>query len=214
MRFYFDYVSPYAYLAWRQLPAIAARHAEALEPIPIVFGALLSVHGTKGPAEVAAKRRYLIKDVYRKAQHAGVPFTLPPAHPFNPLLALRATSLQMPATTRHRLIDTIFAAIWETGEGIEAPGAVARAAAAVGLDGAEIERRAGEAETKTALRAQTDQALAEDVFGVPTVSVDGELFWGVETLPALDAFLADRAPVPAELVARWEELPESASRKI
>src|SRR5262245_31496393 len=93
MRFYFDYISPYAYIAWRRLPAIAARHAQTIEPVPVVFGALLSAHGTKGPAEVPAKRRYILKDVYRKARLAGVPFTLPPAHPFNPLLALRASSL-------------------------------------------------------------------------------------------------------------------------
>src|SRR5262245_57916432 len=135
LRIYFDYVSPYAYVAWRLLPAIAARHAQSIEPVPVVFGALLGAHGTKGPAEVPAKRRYLIKDVYRKARRAGLPFTLPPAHPFNPLLALRASSLAMPQDARRRLVDALFAAVWATGEGLEAPGSVARVASSVGLDG-------------------------------------------------------------------------------
>jgi 2-hydroxychromene-2-carboxylate isomerase len=213
LRIYFDYVSPYAYVAWRQLPAIAARHAQSIEPVPVVFGALLGAHGTRGPAEVPAKRRYLVKDVYRKARRAGVPFTLPPAHPFNPLLALRASSLAMPEDARRRLIDALFAAVWATGEGLEAPGSVARIASSVGLDGEAIERAASESDGKARLRAQTDEALAAGVFGVPTVAVDGELFWGVDALDPLDSYLEQREPVPPELVARWEALPASAIRR-
>jgi 2-hydroxychromene-2-carboxylate isomerase len=213
LRFYFDFVSPYAYIAWRQLPAIAARRGRAIEPVPVVFGALLGAHGTRGPAEVPAKRRYILKDVYRKARRAGVPFTLPPAHPFNPLVALRAASLALPDDARRRLIDAVFAAIWTTGEGVEGPGAVARIARAVELDGDAIERAAAEPDAKARLRAQTDEALAAGVFGVPTVIADRELFWGVDALDLLDAYLEHREPVPAELVARWEALPASAVRR-
>jgi 2-hydroxychromene-2-carboxylate isomerase len=213
LRFYFDYVSPYSYVAWHQLPAIAARHAQAIEPVPVLFGAVLDAHGTKGPAEVPAKRRYLFKDVYRKARRAGVPLTLPPTHPFNPLHALRASSLALPDDARRRLIDALFAAVWATGEGIEAPGAVARIAGSIGLDGEAIERAGSEPDAKARLRAQTDAALAAGVFGVPTVAVDGELFWGIDALDLLDAYLAHREPVPPELVARWETLPASAVRR-
>jgi 2-hydroxychromene-2-carboxylate isomerase len=229
MRFYFDFISPYAYLAWRQLPAIAARRAEPIEPVPVVFGAMLGAHGTKGPAEIPAKRRYVLHDVYRKARRAGVPFTLPPAHPFNPLVALRAASIELPgaasielpgavsldlpADARHRLIDALFAAVWATGEGLEGPGQVARIADAIGLDGAAIERAAGEPDAKARLRAQTDEAIAAGVFGVPTIAVAGELFWGVDSLDLLDGFLEHRDAVPAELVARWESLPASANRR-
>jgi len=213
MRVYFDYVSPYAYIAWRQLPAIAARHGQPVEPVPVVFGALLGAHGTKGPAEVVAKRRYILSDVYRKARRAGIPFTLPPAHPFNPLLALRASSLALPEGAQVRLIDALFAAVWETGEGIEAPGAVSRIATSVGLDGEAIERAASAPDVKARLRTQTDEAVAAGVFGVPTVVVEGELFWGVDALDLLDGFLEHRDSVPAELVARWEALPASANRR-
>ncbi len=214
LRFYFDYVSPYAYLAWHQLPAIAERHAQSIEPVPVVFGALLGAHGTKGPAEVPAKRRYILKDVYRKARRAGVPLTVPPTHPFNPLLALRASSLALPDDARRRLISALFGAVWATGEGLEAPGAVARIAGSVGLDGEAIERAASEPDGKARLRAQTDEALAAGVFGVPTVAVDGELFWGVDGLDLLDTYLERREPVPPELVARWETLQASAVRRI
>ena len=213
LRIYFDYVSPYAYIAWHQLPAIAARHARSIEPVPVVFGALLGAHGTKGPAEVPAKRRYILKDAYRKARGAGLPLTLPPTHPFNPLLALRASSLALPDDARRRLIDALFAAVWATGEGLDAPGTVARIASSIGLDGEAIERAASEPDGKARLRAQTDEALAAGVFGVPTVAVDGELFWGVDGLDLLDAYLERREPVPPELIARWETLPASAIRR-
>ena len=179
----------------------------------MVFGALLGAHGTKGPAEVPAKRRYILKDAYRKARGAGLPLTLPPTHPFNPLLALRASSLALPDDARRRLIDALFAAVWATGEGLEAPGAVARITRSVGLDGEAIERAASEPDGKARLRAQTDEALAAGVFGVPTVAVDGELFWGVDGLDLLDAYLERREPVPPELIARWETLPASAIRR-
>jgi 2-hydroxychromene-2-carboxylate isomerase len=174
---------------------------------------VLDAHGTKGPAEVPARRRYALKDVYRKAQRAGLPLTVPPSHPFNPLLALRASSLAMPEDARHRLVGALFAAVWATGEGLEAPGTVARIASEVGLDGAAIERAAAEPDAKARLRAQTEQAIAAGVFGVPTVAVDGELFWGVDGLELLDGYLARREPVPPELVARWEALPASAVRR-
>src|ERR1700754_987264 len=95
LRVYFDFISPYAYLAWTQLPGLAARHGCTIEPIPVLFAALLEHHGTRGPAEVPAKRRYLLVDVAPKARALGVPVGLPPHHPFNPLLALRLASLPL-----------------------------------------------------------------------------------------------------------------------
>jgi 2-hydroxychromene-2-carboxylate isomerase len=96
---------------------------------------------------------------------------------------------------------------------VEAPEEVARAARDAGLDGEALVRAASEPEAKARLRAQTDEAVAAGVFGVPTLVVDGELFWGVDALEALDAFLDGRDPVPPELVAAWASLPSSATRR-
>ena len=104
--------------------------------MPVLFAALLDAHGTKGPAEIPAKRVYTYRDAYRKAHRLGLP-TLrpPPSHPFNPLLALRVASLPLARVDQRRLIDALFAATWTLGTGIEAPDAVAAAARAAGLDG-------------------------------------------------------------------------------
>jgi 2-hydroxychromene-2-carboxylate isomerase len=213
LRFCFDFVSPYAYLAWTQIHALAARRGRAASPVPVVFGAILDARGQKGPAEIPEKRAYLFKNCVRLAADLGVPFAPPPAHPFNPLLALRAVLTSMPEAARRTLVDHLFAAAWGGGGGIAEPGDVAAAAVAVGLDGEEVVREAGTPDVKARLRRNTEEALAAGAFGVPTVLADGELFWGVDSLGHLDRFLEGRDPVTPEMVARWAALPAAAVRR-
>lgn len=213
IRFHFDFVSPYAYLAWTQIHALAGRHGVDVVPVPVVFGALLDANGQKGPAEIKAKRAYLFKDCVRLAHSFGVPFAPPASHPFNPLLALRASSLPMPEPQRRALIDHLFAAAWGGGSGVTAPADVAAAATAAGLDGEAVLRDAATPAIKDLLRSHTSEAVAAGVFGVPTVIAGGELFWGVDSLPHLERFLEGRDPVTPELVARWADLPASAVRR-
>jgi 2-hydroxychromene-2-carboxylate isomerase len=212
MQFYFDYVSPYSYLAWTQIHALAARYQRDLEPIPVLFAGLLEAHGTSGPAEIPAKRRYLFSDVLRIARRLGVPLQPPPAHPFNPLLALRITSLPMPADQRRALIDALYAATWAGGTGVTDPSEVARVASSLGLDGDAMIAEAATAAAKDRVRRQTDEAIAAGVFGVPSILVDGELFWGYDSFANLEAFLRNEGAISAELKTRWEALPAAARR--
>src|SRR4051812_14938048 len=116
---HFDYLSPYAYLAWTQIHRIAEKHGAEVEPIPVLFAGLLQHHGTKGPAEIPAKRSYLFKDILRLAHAFGVPIAPPATHPFNPLLPLRASSLDLDAGVRRRLIDGLYAATWAEGKRVD-----------------------------------------------------------------------------------------------
>jgi 2-hydroxychromene-2-carboxylate isomerase len=211
MRFYFDFQSPYAYLAWTRIYPLAARFALPVEPIPILFAALLDAHGTLGPVEVPARRRYLIRDVARIAHAYGVPLELPPAHPFNPLPALRLASLPMDPELRRALVDRLFRASWAEGAGVTDPAVVRSIATHVGLPAASIEE-AGSAEAKARLRAQTEEAIQRGIFGVPTMVVRGQLFWGCDSLPHLERFLAHGDVVGPELVDRWQRLPATAAR--
>jgi 2-hydroxychromene-2-carboxylate isomerase len=213
IRFCFDYISPYAYLAWTQIHALAARHRRPVVAVPIVFGAVLDACGQKGPAEIPAKRAYLFRDCLRLAHAFGVPIAPPPSHPFNPLLALRASSLPMPEPTRRALVDRLFAEAWGGGRGVTDPAVVAEAARGAGLDGDQVVRDASLPETKDRLRRQTDEALAAGAFGVPTVLADGDLFWGVDSLPHLERFLDGRDPVTPALIAQWRDLPATAARR-
>lgn len=199
IHFYFDFVSPYAFIAWTQIHAIAARHARTLEVVPVLFAGLLEHHGQKGPAEIPAKRVYTYKDAWRKAARAGVhDFRMPPAHPFNPLAALRVACLPLDAVEKKRAIDALYRAAWREGTAIDTPDAVASVLARAGLDGERLARAAQEKDNKDRLRKNTEDAVARGVFGVPTAIADGEVFWGSESLELLEAFLRGEDPVPKD----------------
>lgn len=212
VRFLFDYLSPYAYVAWHRIGPIAARHGREVEPVPVLLAALLGAAGTRGPAEVPAKRAYLAKDTIRAAAVAGVRFAPPPAHPFNPLLALRVTGAVAELAARRRLIDALFAAVWGGGPGVEDRATVVAIADRVGLDGAALVAAATGEPAKTRLRADTDAAIAAGAFGVPTILVDGELFWGNDSLEHVERFLAGADPVTPARLAPWQDLRASATR--
>lgn len=198
VRFLFDYISSNAYLAWCALPALAAKHGARVEPVPVLFAGLLEAHGQLGPAEVRPKAFWMWKNNLRKAALLGVPLRPPAFHPFNPLLALRVSSLPLSDAERERLVDGLFRAVWVDGLHVSEPDVVARVADAAGLDGAALVARAGEPAAKARLRARTDEAIADGVFGVPAFQVGGELFWGYDDLPYLELHLAGRDPLPEQ----------------
>lgn len=212
IRFCFDLLSPYAYLAWKELPPIATRHGRVVEPVPVLLAALLQAHGTKGPAEVPAKRAYVFKDALRSAHALGWPIAPPPAHPFNPLLAARCISLVDDVAARAALVERLFDAVWGGGPGVEDGAVVAAAASACGLDGDALVARAGADDAKARLRAQTEQALRDGAFGVPTMFVDGELFWGLDSLGHVERRLRGEDPVDRTDFAQWRDLPATARR--
>lgn len=214
LRFYFDYISPNAYLAWTQLPAIAKRHGVTIEPVPVLFARLLEAHGRLGPAEIPVQMQWMWKNVLRKASQLGVPFHPPVFHPFNPLLALRASSLPLPAEDRVRLIDALFSAVWARGLHVSDARVVARVADEAGLSGAAIVTAAEDAEIKALLRTRTMEAIGRKVFGVPTMEVGDELFWGYDDFPYLDLYLAGKDPADPAEWERWSDpLQPSAVRE-
>lgn len=209
---YFDFISPYAYLAWREVHDLAARHGRRVVAVPTLFAALLNHWGQKGPAEIAPKRIYTFKHVSRLATERGIRLTPPPSHPFNPLLALRVCSLELPDEVRRRIIDLFFEATWGGGEGVGDRERVVALLAGAGEDAEELVSRAEAQDAKDRLRRQTEAAIAQGVFGVPTMIADGELFWGFDSLPHVDRFLRGEDLFDQEGAARWASLPASASR--
>jgi 2-hydroxychromene-2-carboxylate isomerase len=211
--FYFDFISPYAFVAWTQIHRIANEHGVRVDPKPILFAALLDAYGHKGPAEIPPKRIYTFKDAFRKAHRYGLPpLVPPPSHPFLPLLALRVAATIEDELARRAACDALFAATWLRGAGIDTPERVADALRGAGLDAEALIARASSDEAKALLRRNTDAALADGAFGVPTMIAAGELFWGVDALDALSDFLAGRDPVAASGLAKWMDVPASAKR--
>ncbi len=208
--FYFDFISPYAYLGWAQRNTLGTERA--LRLVPVLFAGLLDAHGNVGPAEVPAKRAYIFRDALRHALVLGVPFAPPPSHPFNPLLALRIASLDLEPALLERVIDVLFLATWGGGQGVTDGETVGALLSGLGVDGAALVARANEPEAKARLRSQTESAVRRGVFGVPTLDVDGELFWGLDAYPHARRRLAGRDPLTAEVLARFRDVPASSVR--
>jgi 2-hydroxychromene-2-carboxylate isomerase len=214
LTFYFDFISPYAWLAWNRIHLLADAHQRRVKPVPILLAGALNHYGHLGPAEIPPKREYVMKDVLRVGAMTGIPVGVPPAHPFNPLLALRVASIPLPEDQRRQVIHALFAAVWAGGgPGVEDPAVVAELVSGAGADGPALVEAAGTPQIKAMLREATEAAVGAGVFGVPTTAVDGELFWGFDAFVHIDRFLRGQDPVKPELVGAWRDLPATARRK-
>lgn len=213
MNFYFDYISPYAYIAWTQIHALAEKHGRSVTPIPILFGGLLSESGRLGPAETPLMRRWVGKNILRKCHDLQIPLAAPATHPFNPLLALRATALEMSSEQQRQLIDLLFEATWATGQDVTDPAVVGALLAKVGLDPDEGLAQTQQPAIKERIKQNTTQAIEAGAFGVPTVVVDGELFWGHDDLHYADQFLSGERGYDDAQLAAWDNVTPSIVRR-
>ena len=201
---YFDVVSPFAYLQWRRL---RRDHPDvALAPKPLLFAAILNHVGQLGPAEIPQKRRHTYRIVLWQAREAGIQLVFPPSHPFNPLPALR---LCLAAPDRMQAIDAIFAHIWEHGRLADSVEALADVAASLGIDDTAAIARD---EVKRELLANGEEAMALGVFGVPTLRVRDELFWGNDATDLALAYARDPDALDAEM-RRVDAIPEAVQRR-
>jgi len=191
--FYFDFSSPYGYLAAEQIGPIAARHRRDVLWRPILLGAIFKTSGGKPLSEFGLKWTYAQREVARMARRQTLPpFVLPQPFPFLALAASRAF-YWLEATDPRRAAPfarAAFRGAFAEGRDMSLPIAVAGAAQLVGIDDAALMEALDDKRWKDRLREETDQALARGVFGSPFFLVDGEPFWGVERLAEIDAWLA------------------------
>jgi 2-hydroxychromene-2-carboxylate isomerase len=190
--FYFEFASPYGYLASTQIDAIGARHGRAVAWHPIMLGAAFKETGAKPLTQTPLKGPYLLHDAPRFARLLGVPFTAPPVMPANSLAASRACiwlEADDPALAR-RLAQAVLHAHWGEGHDISAPEQVAEIAAALGIGRDALLAAVADPAIKERLKRSTAAAIERGVFGSPFVFVDGEPFWGADRLPQIDAWLA------------------------
>jgi 2-hydroxychromene-2-carboxylate isomerase len=209
--FLFDYISSNAYLAWVKLLRMEGELGFTTRPVPVLFAGLLEAHGQLGPAEIRPKAMWMAANNLRKAALLGVPLRPPAFHPFNPLLALRVSGLPMAEDRRRALVGALLEAFWARELHVMDPEVVARVASEQGLDGPRLVAEAGQPEAKARLRAETDSAIARGVFGVPTMLVEGQLFWGFDDLPYLEMLLAGRDPLVRSDLAHWSRPPRPAA---
>lgn len=202
---YFDFVSPYAYLQlmdFKRLPdSLEIRYR------PVLFAGLLKHWGQKGPAEIPEKRLQTYRECQWRAGRAGVPFRFPFIHPFNPLRALR---LCIALGTEPAVIGAIFEFIFAEGRDIQDDDEWRALAARLEVDDADA--LASQPEVKDVLRANTEGALRRGVYGVPTFALRDELFWGWDMTDMLLDYLADPKMFTTSEMARIADMPMGVER--
>ena len=184
--FYLDFISPYAYLAFEKLPEALMGNSYSVTYQPVLLAALLQQHGQLGPAEIAPKRDWTYRQVLWLAHSQGVNLQLPAAHPFNPLALLRlAVACDAQGLPNRYVCETLFRHVWQGG-------ADATDASRLQALSAHLAPRRDPAseEVKAQLKAHTQEAIEQEVFGVPSFKVDDKLFWGLDALSMLRDYLA------------------------
>jgi 2-hydroxychromene-2-carboxylate isomerase len=166
----FDVISPFAYLAFPQLSRLPAH--VSVEFVPVLFAGLLQHFGQLGPAEIPSKRRFTYRFALWRARQLGLPMRMPPAHPFNPLAALR---LIIAAGSDQRAAGTVLDAVYREGRDVADAAVIAALARELGV--ADPQAALGDA-VKQRLRDNTNWASSRGIFGVPTLVIGDELFWG------------------------------------
>jgi 2-hydroxychromene-2-carboxylate isomerase len=203
---YFDFVSPFAYLQSEQLATLAPRLSVRYRPV--LFAGLLDASGQKGPAEIAAKRTFTYRFVVWQAKRLGVPLKFPPEHPFNPLPLLR---LALACDCEAQAVTRIFRFVWRDGRLPDLPIEWADLTHDLGVrDGA---ARIAAADVKDALRRNTEEAVERGVFGVPTLAIGGELFWGADATAMAADYVAAGCRFDDPEYARVAKLPVGAARR-
>jgi len=205
--FYFDYLSPYAYFAWRKASSFCENRDLELKIHPVVFGKLLDHWGQLGPAEIPPKREWLIKYCARYAQQHNFKFKGPQFHPFNSLSALRLSLSEVSGQNQEKVVTAIFEAGWAEGRDIGNIRTLVSVLESAGIDGESLAREINKPSIKEQLKHNTDKAIQLGVFGIPTMIIDEQLFWGNDQFDHIALHLEGNNPINVE------EIEKAISRK-
>ena len=202
---YFDFISPFAYLQCEQLQRLAP--FVQLRYRPVLFAGLLKHWGQKGPAEIVPKRQFTFEFATWQAARLGISFKMPPMHPFNPLALLR---LATAAEARPEIVQAIFRFVWQDGRLPDTPLEWFELPSLLGLPNTDAHVSASR--VKDQLRAATDDAIARGVFGVPTIVIDDRLFWGSDATDMALDYLQGAPIFKSDAFARARDVPVGAQR--
>ena len=205
-KWYFDFISPFAYLQFAQFPNLPTNIE--ITPVPAVFGAILQHWGQLGPAEIPPKRRFVYRFFQWNSDRLGIPFTMPPMHPFNPIPALRlCTAAGASIENTRAVFDLIY------GKGIQpdSPEGIQLIGAALNISDPELTMQ--DPVVKNTLHANTAQATSDGVFGVPSFVINGEVFWGGDSTGMMLDFLENPALFEAPEMKRISNMEMGLTRK-
>jgi 2-hydroxychromene-2-carboxylate isomerase len=195
VEFYYDFVSPYSYLACGQLGRICEENGAALILRPMLLGAVHKEAGIKAPIETKLKARYQARDIRRWAEYYGVALTFPNPFPFRTLKTMRAAMFLRERGELGAFTAAAFALYWEEGgapkgfEEVDENAPISTVARRIGADPEEVLEGAASSDAKESLKDATSEALQRGVFGAPAFFVGDEMFWGNDRLHFVQAAL-------------------------
>ncbi len=192
VEFFFDVGSPYAYLAYHQLPKIAAGRNARIVWRPMLLGGVFQATGNRSPVEVPAKARYSFIDLQRWARHFDVPMTMNPHFPLNTLQLMRgAVAYQLRGEAEfQRYLAAIFGAMFERPRHLGQAEQVAAVLRENGFDAEQFQSLISDPAVKDQLKRNTDEAVARGVFGAPTFFVGEDMYWGQDRLDFVEQALS------------------------
>ena len=194
LEFYFDYGSPYSYLADTQVEVIARRAGATLARKPMLLGGVFKSTGNHSPAELAAKSKWSAFDMPMWARHYNVPFQRNPYFPVNTLALMRGAAAAQIDGLFERYHRAMYKAMWIDGRNLNDIKEVAAVLAEAGLDAQKCGKRIQDQDAKDRLKSTTDEAVARGVFGAPTMFVDDMMFFGNDRLPFVEMALKGELP--------------------
>ena len=189
LEFYFDYGSPYSYLADTQVEAIAKRTGAALVRKPMLLGGVFKATGNASPMTVALKSKWSAFDMPMWARHYGVPFNRNPHFPVNTLALMRGAAAAQIDGLFERYHPAMYKAMWIDGRNLNDINEVAAVLTKAGLDAQKFGQRIQDQDVKDRLKATTDDAVGRGVFGAPTMFVENMMFFGNDRLPFVEMAL-------------------------
>ncbi|MCO7227153.1 2-hydroxychromene-2-carboxylate isomerase [Pleionea sp. CnH1-48] len=207
IQWYFDFLSPFAYFQLQQFNQLPAD--VEVEFKPTLLAGLLKHWQQKGPAEIPPKREFTYRYIHWLAKQQNIPFKMPPEHPFHPLKTLR---LAIACRSSYQSVHAIFDYLWNAGYSQD--DATQWELLCRKLDVTDWQQAVASDNVKQELRSNTDEAIARQVFGVPTFVCDEKIFWGFDAFPMLLDYLQNGDMFDDEENARLEQLPEGVQRKI
>lgn len=191
VEFYFDFGSPYSYLAYKALPAIAAARGAQIAWRPMLLGGVFKATGNHSPVEIPAKGKWLQQDLQRWAARYGAVFRHNPHFPINTLVLMRgAVGMQMRGSDFPRYVATVFRAMWAEPRNLGDPVELAAVLRQAGFDADAFQAMVNDAAVKEQLKKNTEEAVARGVFGAPTFFVGEEMYWGQDRLEFVAEALA------------------------
>ena len=190
VEFFFDVGSPSSYLAWTQLPGIAAGAQAQIVWRPMLLGGVFKATGNQSPVAIPSKGRYVLQDFARFAKRYGVPMAFNPYFPINTLALMRGAAGYLDSDAFQPYLRAVFEAIWVRQQNLGKPEIVAEVLSAAGLDIAEFERLISDEAVKQRLKDNTEEAVKRGVFGAPTFFVGDEMHFGQDRLDFVAEALA------------------------